>query len=352
MEPPAAARTPSPPLPAPAPAPPPAGLTLARWLYVDERRAHEVHAGVRGADEFVVKESAYANDDPDEILETATRFAEPWEAGVLLASLEQRLGLMGAYWKFDVAAPGWTRVPSPTLASLDVRPVTDEALDPGRVAFHHFRKRGSKDVVLATIPAATPRGTRYLTAEATFAFPDAEDGDVRILHPRLPTAPWTSLVLARHLDLRDRGFDKLVGRTDLELAHGARARSEAIGCYQGILRRISEGRLGSPTPDVAREIPIDDLYTDYLRNLTDPRLMALHARFLQADEEAHALAGGELAIRQLVQRKRQAAPRTQDEQMLLTILEASLLARAGLKVGNARVDPEVAALVRRFAYYL
>lgn len=346
--------TPPAPVPpvAPRPQAPPPGLTLARWLYVDERRTHELHAGIRGA-EFVVRESAYGNEDADEIFESVTPIAEAWEGQLFLMELENRLGLLGKYWRFDVLAPqaGWTLVHAKeAFESLDMRTVRSELYE-GRVAFYHFHKRGSRDVVLVNIPSATPRGPRYMLAQMTFDFPNAADGDLDLLHPRLPTGPAQSLVARAYLDAKAKGYDKLIGPQDFALVHGKDWRQELHHAYETTLQRLSEGRLGSGKELRARDAPVDDLYTDYLASLSDPRLIALHARFLQTGEEQQLMEGGETAIRRFITKKREEA--TPNDQHLLTILQASLLARDGLRAGQpTKVDPEVAALVRRFAFYL
>lgn len=339
-----------PPPAVPAPQPPPAGLALARWVYVDERRTHEVHAGLRGG-EFVVKESAFANDDPDEVIETATRAAEAWELQLLHFGLERRLSMLGRYWRYDLQQRGgWTLVRAgDAFESLDLRPVRLDLFH-GRVAFYHFHEAGGKDVVLANIPQATPRGTRYLLATLRLAFPDAEGGDLALLHARLPAGPATSILARESLVLKDKGYAKLVAEDDFRRAHGADAPREAGRAYEALLARISEGRFGSAA--APRRAPIvDEFYTDYLRALTDPRLIALHARFLAPGEEEALVAGGDGAIRRFIAKKRDETPTA--DQHLLTVLQASLIAREGLRVGHAaKVDPEVAALVRRFAYYL
>lgn len=336
----------------PAPAAPPTGLVLARWAYVDEAHRHEVHAGVRpGAKPaFVVKESAFQNADPTQAFEEVRPIEWPWEAQLYHWQLEGRLSLMGRYWKHDASEPGWRPlVPPQGAPQVDLRPVATD-LYRGRVAFHHFhpRKQGD-DVLLVSIPTATADGARHLLARANFRFPHGADADIQLLHAHLPEAPARSLLLREHLALRERAYDKLVWGHDLARAHGdARARELAVA-YGDVLQRIHAGSFGAVRH--ARGVVIDPVYTDFVRALTDPRMIELQARYLTHEEEAEALAGGEVAIRRLVTRKRERAPRA--EQHMLTLVEASLLARDQLRPGQrARVDPEVAALVRRFAYYL
>ena len=333
----------------PAPSAPPPGLTLARWLYVDDRRTHEVHAGVRGGVEFVVKESAFANDDAEEVAESVHRIQEPWEGQYFLLDLEKRLSLLGRYWRLDVQArqAGWTPVrPADPFASLDLRPVVGAPFE-GRVAFHHYHQPGADDVLVMGVAQPAPRGARRMLAALAFPFPDADAGELRLLHARLPDAPARSVLAREQLALQAGGHAKLVLPRDLVRAHGQDGPRLAAEAYARALRRVSQGGWGKAR--AGREVPVDEVYTDYAAALADPRLIALHARFLAAGEEDALLAAGEAAIRRFTQRKRLEVE--ERDQHLLTLLEASLLARDGLRA-SAGVDPEVAALVRRFAYYL
>lgn len=341
---------PAPPQVPPPQAPPP-GLTLARWLYVDERRTHEVHAGVRGGREFVVKEAAFGNIEPSEVMFTLQALEEPWEAVLALKQLESRLALLGAYWRRDIeAGPQWTRLHPDPMATLDLRPTRVGILE-GRVAFRHYWRKGAPAVVLIEVAQPAPGGPRSLLAVLSHEFPDVDDGELTLLHARLPPAPARSILAREHLRLVEAGYAKLVEPVDLTLAHGGDALREARESGERALVRISEGRFGKGRVDAPRELPVDGLYTDYMGALTDPRVLALHARFLDVGEEERLLAAGEVAIKKAIGRKREQA-RGQD-QYLLTILQASLLAREGLRGGHSTtVDPEVAALVRRFSYYL
>jgi len=315
---------------------------------VDDRRTHEVHAGVRGGAEFVVKESAYANDDPEEVAEEAHRVQEAWEGQYFLLDLEKRLALLGRYWRLDLhqRQAGWTPVrPADPFAALDLRPVAGAPFA-GRVAFHHYAHEGADDVLVLAVAQTTPRGARQMLATLAFPFPDVDAGDLRLLHARLPDAPARSVLAREHLALRSGGHAKLATTRAVAEAHGHAAAAVVEGAYAAALRRLAEGRWGRPR---GRAVPVDEAYTDYATALADPRLMALHARFLAPGEEERLLAAGEAAIRRFVQRKRHGTE--ERDQHLLSLLEASLLARDGLRA-SAHVDPEVAALVRRFAYYL
>lgn len=332
---------------------PPPGLTRARWLYVDEALSHEVHAGIRvlPRSEFVIREAAYGNTDPGETYETVIPLGEPWEAQLHHLELETRLGLLGRYWRNDAQRPGWTRLRSPPAGeSLDLREV-DVPLFPGDATFWHFHpRRVGPEVVLVRLPHWYPTGLRFLVARAEFKHPDSERGEITLLHGRLPLTPMRSVLAREHRDLSTKHTHKLVRSDDFRLVHGEDWKLQLLEAYRGILDRIAHGAWGKPQAEKPKEMPVDSLYTDYVKWLNDPRVAALHAKFLTPEEEASLMAGGEEFIKQAMSRVRARTPRA--EQHLVNLLEASLLARDGLRHGVHKVDPEVAALVRRFAFYL
>jgi hypothetical protein len=337
----------------PAPAAPPPGLVIARWMYVDEAHTHEVHAGLRPGPHpaFVVKESAFHNENADEVIEQASPMESPWEAQLFHWQLECRLALMGVkYWRHDTREPGWRVLVAPQgIPQIDTREV---AVSPyhGRVIFHHFHNRKlGDDKVLVAIPDDSTTGRRYLVALASFRFPNGADADIQLLHAHLPESPTKSLIMREHMALKEKNYEKLVWGQDFMLAHGGAWSRETGQVYAQLLQRISEGTFGHA--DDKREAIIDPLYTDFINALTDPRLLELQSRYLTPEEQATALAGGDKAIRKIIASKRERAP--SEEQHKLTIIEASLLARDQLRPGQrSRVDPEVAALVRRFSFYL
>jgi hypothetical protein len=260
--------------------------------------------------------------------------------------LEARLAMLGSYWRFDVQAGGdWTRLQ--TLgAAADLRPVQDNLIseDLRFYVFHH-RTTGS-EALLAEIPLA---GGAML-ARLDFRWPDAEDGAIRILAPAAPPVLARSILAREHIDLQSRGHEKLTYTQDFLRAHKIGWKKDIMEACQTMLARVSEGRLEKPAPPPS-DLHVDSSYTDFLALLTHPRVVELHARFLAPGEEAGLLRGGEAFIRRAMQIKRKKAQR--EDQLLLTLLETSLLARAGLAPGQrAKVDPEVSAAVRRFVSYL
>lgn len=333
---------------------PPEGLTRARWLYVDEPLSHEVHAGVRpGAPpQFVSREAAYGNTDAAEILETITPVPETWEAQLAHLELEARLSLIGRYWRHDALKPGWTRLRAPPAgADLDLREV-EIPMFPGDATFYHFHppNASANDVVILRLPMFHAQGLRFLLARMEARIEAPEKGTLTLLHARLPVTPMRSLLVREHRHWQSKGLAKLARQDDFRIALGNDWMRELLLFYKETLDRIARGEWGAPQAEAKRAQPVDPVYTDYVKWLRDPRVAAIHARFLTPEEEAGLLAGGEAFIRQAIARKR--ANALAKDQVLLSVLEASLLARDALRTGNHKVDPEVAALVRRFAYYL
>lgn len=319
-------------------------------MYVDSGHTHEVRAGVRPGPtpEFVVRESTFQSDRADEMVEEVTRIEAPWEAQLYHWQLECRLSTLGKYWRLDSMENAWRSLVAPQgRPDLDTREVIANPYG-GRVILYHFHDAVEKrEKLLVAIPNAGPQGKRYLLAIATFEMLAAADAHLELLHAHLPEAPTRSVVVREHMALRDPRWKKLVSGSDFDRTHGPGWPREAGAAYAEILRRISEGSFGSPYKP--RADAYDPVYTDFVRALTDPRLLALQARFLTPEEQEKALAAGEHAIRRLITAKRASA--NPDEQHKLTMVEASLLARDQLRPGE-RVDPEVSALVRRFSYYL
>lgn len=322
--------------------------------YLDEPRTHEVRARVvataTGGFEFVVVETTPGAPSLEDAAVTRIAIQDAWEARFHQADLEGRLGQMGRYWRLDPERGGWTLVlRHPGVPRVDLRALEWGTAD-GRAAFHTFHHGGhEKDQLLVALPRRHPIGVRYLLADLAFDFPRAETGDLRILHERLAPGPLKSLLTREHLDLARRGFGKLVSPADFALLYGEGWQERVREAFEATLTRLHEGRLGVGTPSA--DAPVHDpVLTDYQRILLDPRLGAIHQRFLAPGEEAELLAQTtEVAIHRFIAAKRRATPH--DAQHLLSILEASLLARHGLKRGSA-VDPEVARQLRRLAFYL
>ncbi|HEX2022042.1 MAG TPA: hypothetical protein VHH36_04970, partial [Candidatus Thermoplasmatota archaeon] len=295
--------------------------------------------------EFVVVESPCGAADAADALVTRARVAEPWEARFHQAELEGRLGHIGRYWRRDASKPGWLLLGRhPGAPRVDLRGLRAHR-EEGDVAVHLFRHAGEPDRALLAVPRADA-AARWTLAALDFTFPGAEEGALAVLHQRLSGGPLRSLLAREQMDLARRGFDKLVTPPDFALVYGADWEAAVGSVLDVALGRLRDGRLGRPEPRRAED---ESSFTDYQRLLLDPRLSAVHARFLRPGEEAALVAQGETSIRRFVAQRRRATGH--EAQHLLSMLEASLLARRGLARGGG-VDPEVARQLRRLAYYL
>lgn len=317
--------------------------------YVDEARSHQLSARtVSGSDgwEFVVVEGA-PGAKGDDLLVTRLPIRDGWEARFHQADLEGRLAQMGRYWRHEPSR-GWAMLRRhPGVPRVDLRAMTFDEPE-GRVAFHQFHHGGrDPDQLLVSVPRHVENGLRFLLADLSWDFPKARAGHLRILHERLTPGPLASLLTREHMDLARRGYDKLVTPQAFGFLYGPDWRAQVREAFREVMSRIRERRVGDgERPDAPER---DDALTDYHRLLLDPRLAAVHRRFLPRDEEARLLMGQEVDIHRWVAAKR----RTTDHasQHLLSLLEASLLARLGLKHGT-HVDANVARQLRRLAYYL
>ena len=314
----------------------------AWWHYVDEARTHHVVVEWREGDRtLLVREGSPGS------AEMAERHsvAQPWETRLALWLLEARLAHLGRYWRQRSHARGWSLVTLPRGApALDPR-ACEALAGTGAVALHHYHdERGRTDRLLAALAEPTP--DRYLVLRADL---DAASLDVRrldVLQRAVPAPLMRSLLARERMPLVEQGVRQLVTREDYERAFGAGGEARARRLVREVLEHARDGRRERPRARASEEEEFQEL----LVRLSDPRLLALHHRFLAADEEDHLLAAGPLAIRKAIAAKRDEAEHTQ--QHLLTILEASLLAREKQRCGTlVPGEPEVRALTR-LAYYL
>lgn len=327
------------PVPARAAAPP-----RAWWHYVETGRGHEVLAEWRAADQTLrVRESAPGA--PDGVHEERARLAEPWEVRVALWTLESRLAMLGAYWRESSNVPGWRRIAMPAGASApDARP--NDVLRHARVgAIHHYHDaHGSGDTLVATMEAK--EASRFVLVRAALDVAALELRRVDVVHPRLPASVAASLLLRDQLALAQSGLPKLVSRDDYRRAFGPGGDERVARLVDEMAERV---RPGGPERIVVAGRD-EQVFAEFLVRLSDPRLLALHRRFLEPAEERELVADGPIAIRRAVAAKRDEVDHR--ERHLLTILEASLLAHAKMQGGEVRgSDPEVRALTR-LAFYL
>lgn len=320
--------------------PRPPAPARATWRYVERGRTHELRA------EYSTREGALLVTElaGAERLEERLAVPQPWEARVALWLLEARLAQLGEYWRARPGAPGWTRVMRPIGAPVpDAR--ENEVIRPeGAPLFHHYHdERGGDRLLAALRDAAAPR---YTVVRAMLDVEDLHIGRIDIVRSGLPDALSRSVVLREQIALTQSGLGKLVTRDEYERAFGQGGEKRAARLVEEVVSRVRDGELDRPYPPVEAT----DVYAEFLVRIHDPRLLALHRRFLYAGEEDDLLEGGPVVIRKTIQHKRTQVDHR--EQHLLTILEASLLAREKMQSGKlARGDPEVRALTR-LAYYL
>lgn len=370
---------------------------LPAWAYVDERRTHEVRAGVRRGPPlaFVVRERALGSRDPAEAYEETHVLAEPWEWRMHQMALEARLALLGRYFRATAAQQGWQPLAAPPPGrALDLAPL--QLGDGVRFEFHHYAAPGAPHAV--TLVGIPQPGERMGLARLDYQYPDVHGGNLSVVHPKLPLPVYRSVLAGLHLELLDLG-ERKVGRDDGSIAGDERGWAALQACLDAILERLSQGRLGKPgeapreagpflaslsrleqldlqrrvadastrarsfetqdeiglehaTSVAARkgEVLIDDVSSDVLEALGHPRLAALLARFLAPGEGDRLVEDTSRAIRDAMKKKRAAA--RADEQHLLSIVEAALLVRNALAKRGTRLDKETLDTLRHAPAYL
>lgn len=332
------------PAPHAAPAPPPA----LEARYVDEARTHHVLARPVAEGDglaFEVVELPGGPHAPEDAVRTLARMTDAWEARFHLADLEARLAQLGRYWRRARGEAGWVPLRAgPGAPRIDLRAAELPSED-ARVAFHHFHRHRERAHLLLTLPRPTPLGPRYLVADLGFETPRASHGALRILHERAPAGPLRSLLAREHVELARSGFEAVRKAREFALAYGSGWRAMLEQAIASALDRIAR-RDEAPAPDADEPRAPD---ADVHRALLDPRLAALHRRFLTDADECALRSGNAADVRRLIARRRERA--RHDEQHLLTLLEASLLARACVRAG-ARIDPAAARPLRRLEHFL
>lgn len=360
------------------------------WRYVDEPRTHQVDAWTEvdddGSARYVVQESAYGNRDPDDVFHERHPLKGPWETTMHQADLETRLTLLGSYLAQDSArGPGWFRLRRP-LASA---PLELEAMrlsgGSEQVEFHHYQRLdGARAVTLLGVAQDTPAGPRRLLGRLDYRYPDVDGGNLRILHTRLPPAVYRSRLAQQHLELHELEFR----RTGEGIRADPQSWAALRACLDALLARLLSGQVGDkkrpvPLPDeltlalrasagasrAARGFGLDDeglgpasavagprpkamldeLDPDILAALRNPRLEALHTRWLAPGEDAALQKQGALAIRDRIGKLRAKVP--PHEQHIVSLLEASLLVRAALS-HRVRIDAETLRRVKHAAAWL
>lgn len=316
---------------------------LAWTRYLEAARTHEVLAEWR-ASEGTLRLLETSPEAPDARWEETLLVAQPWEARVALWQIECRLSALGAYWQQGSSDLTWLPLAPPAGAPApDLR--RNFVVDPSHAPLvHHYHDvHGGGDTLVAALRA---QGQRYAVVSAQVDVPSLDIGRIDLRHAHLPGPMMRSLVMREQLALTQAGLPKLVSRDDYARAFGSGGEHRAARLIDEVLRRVRENQLDRPAP----RLEDADIYAEFLMTVSDPRLVALHKRFLKPEEEDAILAGGPPAIRKAIAHLRAGVDHR--AQHLLTIIEASLLARERMRNGTlVRSDPEVRALTR-LAYYL
>lgn len=321
--------------------PKPPAPAKATWRYVERGRAHDVRVeyAMPSATMRIVELAREGR------IEQHLQVHRPWEARVALWLLEARLAQLGEYWRTRTGLPGWTRVLRPVGAPIpDAR--ENEAIRPSSAPlFHHYHdERGGGDRLLAAL--RDEGAPRYTIVRALLDVENLNLGRIDVLHKAMPDVLSRSAILREQIALTQTGLGKLASLDDYERAFGFGGEKRAARLVEEVVSRVRDGDLDRPMAYAEDS----DVYAEFLLRIHDPRLLALHRRFLGAGEEDALLEAGPVIIRKAIQHKRLEVDHR--EQHLLTILEASLLAREKMRGRKlTRHDPEVRALTR-LAYYL
>ncbi|HVM45905.1 MAG TPA: hypothetical protein VM582_08225 [Candidatus Thermoplasmatota archaeon] len=180
------------------------------WVYIDVQRTHELHVGLRKTEtlEFLMRERSLGADEVT--LETALPLAAAWESKLHHTQLEERLTLLGSYYRHSVGTGGgWTPVRRPTAdTSFDLKPL--EVAGIRRDAqFYYYGSRHDDTGTLLVVGVDPQQPGRSPLARLDFVFPHAQQARLSLVHPSLPPVLLRSTLAATHLDLRQRGLEKV-----------------------------------------------------------------------------------------------------------------------------------------------
>lgn len=325
------------------------------WVYLDEQRTHEVHAEVEArTDETVLLTTEFpaGSRDAAEAVQLARRVSAEAEVDAHLLDLESRLRLSGNYFRLNVASMKWTPLGAARPGmGVDLRAI--ELPMPGgapgaKMGFHHFHNPGGEDRLLITMPRVDIGGDRHVLAELAFQFPQVDAGELEVRHTRLSPPVLRSSLVREHVEKPRQGFSKLVEAKDYHAAYGEgwveSARTMWRSAASRLLRRPA---VAPPVPPPNPKGPMAPERVAELREaLVDAKVLGLKARFLRPGEEAHALVGGEHAIRRLIQTKR----RQHDHAVAydLAMLESALLLQYAIPAESWSLCDEESDKLLRF----
>jgi hypothetical protein len=365
------------------------------WTYVDDRRTHEVRVSLEVGKtlELVIREMAFGGAPSEEVYTERHPLGESWEQKLRVLALETRLSRMGNYYKSGPA--GWTPVRLARAGNkVDLAPLSMEG-GGDTIEFHHFTREANQAVSLVGVHQDTDRGRRSLLVRLDYRFPDTQGGNLHVVHARLTPLLYRSALASLHDELAEDRYQK--SAPDARRIADPRSWALMRAALDAILARLideSSAHIDNLTDGLGRpldaqqltvvqqatkaaggaasaergysvdfevdpsatsvdgkkpELTIEELSPDVFTALQEPRLLALHTRFMPGDAEAQLFARGERAIG-LVMRDLRGSVRP-DEQHLVSLLEASLLLRYALRK-RIPVDPDVIKRVKHARAYL
>lgn len=330
-------------------------LAPRHWVYLDERRTHEVHAEVESRDDgnlLVTTEFPAGSRDAAEALQTARRVTQEAEIQSALHDLEGRLRLTGNYFRLNFAEMKWAPLgPAPPSARVDLRAI--ELPIPGgapgaKMGFHHFHQPGGDDRLLITMPRVDIGGDRHVLAELTFEFPQVDEGELQVKHTRMTPPLLRSSLVTEHLDMPRKGYSKLIEAKDYHRAYGEGWVESARTMWRNAASRLLLRRTVAPeppAPPLQRAAPSAERSRELRQAMQDAKILALKARFLQPGDEARVMPLGEHQIRRLIQTKRRLFDHTMAYD--LSVLESALLLQYALDAESwSLVDEESDKLLR------
>lgn len=365
------------------------------WLYVNERRTHELRVSIERERQLrlVIRESAFGGSHASEVYTETHTLGEPWEQKLQLLALETRLAMLGNYLKGG--SDGWTPVRvAQTGDKFDLAPLEfEEGSD--AVEFHHFSGEGTRAASLVGVHQDTDAGRRSLLVRLDHRLVDAKGGKLTVIHPRLTPLLYRSALASAHLALKEKGYQKIArgarhmvdpksweairdARDDIlaRLVSEASARidnmtdgrgrpldagqftltQEAVKAAKGAASAKRTYELENEMDLAATSVDgkkperlIEELSPDIVGALNEPRLLALHERFMPGDAQRHLFARGERAIGTAMRDLRNVV--RPDERHLVSLLEASLLLRYAF-TNRIPVDPDVIKRVKHARAYL
>jgi hypothetical protein len=322
------------------------------WIYLDDERTHEVHALVEpriGDLLFTTTEFPAGSLDPAEVLMDERALGTTAQLDVALRGLEERLALLGTYYRADAQDMRWTRVaPPPAARAIDLR--AHEIALPGAapgatMGVHHFHG-GASDTLLISLPRSDLKQPRAILASVEIATSRADDAKIEVLHTRLAPATLRASLARQHIELPARGLAKLVDAADYERALGPSWMERARDTFRLATSRLlaPPAKPAPPQPERETTLPPRLQPARLAQALSSAPILALRLRHVGPDAE-RILAGGELSIRRFVQSKRKRADH--HTAFDLSILESSLLVEYGLREGKpALLDEEGGRLLR------